>query len=131
MPSNRQKSFRNFYFMIIPGIFLVIPDHDKELRVASWHRLRTPATIPAHQSALRTPTQHPMSFLFEQQFSAITQQFKGIIFDNCRYIAGNCCSPNPVRLRTQHTIHVNVIVFVIVFVFVILSSEFRRNLNGF
>ena len=33
-------------------------------------------------------------FLFEQQFSAINQQFKEIIFDNCWYFAGNCCSHN-------------------------------------
>ena len=33
-------------------------------------------------------------FMLEQQFTAINQQCKEIIFDNCRNIAGNCCSQN-------------------------------------
>ena len=34
----------------------------------------------------------------EQQFAAINQQCKKIIFDNCRNIAGNCCSQNTINV---------------------------------
>ena len=37
----------------------------------------------------------------EQQFAAINQQCKKIIFDNCRNIADNCCSQKQ-RLELRH-----------------------------
>ena len=30
MPSNIQEFFRNIFFLIIPGLFLIIPDQDKK-----------------------------------------------------------------------------------------------------
>ena len=41
-------------------------------------------------------------FMLEQQFTAINQQCKEIIFDNCRNIAGNCCSQKQVVQRCQY-----------------------------
>ena len=31
MPSNIQEFFRNIFFLIIPGLFLIIPDQDKRV----------------------------------------------------------------------------------------------------
>ena len=38
MSRNRQESFRNIFFLIITGLFLVIPDHEKDY----WPRSSPP-----------------------------------------------------------------------------------------
>ena len=57
--------------------------------------------IPDHNKVRPADTMHEDKYHFEQQLPAIAQQFLYLkFFDNCCYIADNCCSPSKSALRT-------------------------------